>query len=151
MDKKQKILVAIMIVIILACVALSIFIVYKHNKNKTENKDTGNFVVASELTKEETIDDIKISDISILKGDDVSSYIANVTNTKNEAKTVKTLYVNFYFVDTVFSSLLLENEELAANESRNIQLSIDRDLSQCYKITYSDHLLKNEELYEKTK
>lgn len=144
MRKKEKIIAIVLILVIIACIIFSILIIKSKNKTTKKEDSSLNFVTKDSIIKDQTLNGLKISDISIMYGEEMSTYMATVTNTTNTSYKVDQLFVNFFIEKSTFSGIIMENVELGPNESQTVNLQIDRDLSKCSKITYSTELLIND-------
>lgn len=144
MSKKQKILIIVFSIIIIACIILTVVLVKKGDKSETNNTEEDSFLVTNkELLKEATVEGLKISDISIMKGEEISTYTATVTNEKDEAIHIDNLFVIFTIDDTDYATKGLQDIDLEAKATQNIEIGIDQNLSKASKITYE--LNKEEE------
>ena len=66
----------------------------------------------------------------------MSTYNAIATNKTNNDYSINTLYVTITIGDDDIKTIALSDITIKPNESKNITVSFDRDLSKLTKITY---------------
>jgi len=139
MDKKKTILLTIAGVII---IGLIIFIIIVKTNKETHNNtiDGVNNVNLTDVTKEQTIDNLLFSDVSLIVINGESNFRASITNQSQTEYQINNLYVNFQGDNLEHKILALSNITLAKGESAEIRLTIDADLTSVKSVKY---LLEN--------
>lgn len=135
MDKKKLLTIGSIIVIIVSIIAIIVLVV---NKDKEEEFtiDGINLPTNKEILKESTIDNLKITDISLLTRDGISTYKATVTNESDEDIDINALYVIFYEGDTENKTLALYDTKISSKEEKYINITSELDLTNTTKIEY---------------
>lgn len=135
--KNKKILIICLIIIILISIITNIYIL--SNKpvkdeptiegiNKPENK---------EILKDVSVEGLKITNISLLTRNGISSYKAEVTNITNSKIDINKLYIIFHEEEKENKTLALYNISIEPNEKAHINITSEKDLSKTTKITYT--------------
>lgn len=135
--KNKKILIICLIIIILISIITNIYIL--SNKpvkdeptiegiNKPENK---------EILKDASVEGLKITNISLLTRNGISSYKAEVTNITNSKIDINKLYIIFHEEEKENKTLALYNISIEPNEKAHINITSEKDLSKTTKITYT--------------
>lgn len=137
MDKK-KILVIVSILIIVASVAVSVFLIVK---DKPEGEDE--FIIEGidlpknrDILKDVSVDGLKITDVSLLTRDGMSTFKAHVINETSEEVDVERLTVIFHNGDTKIDVIALMETKIDVSGDRYINIEADTDLSEVTKIEY---------------
>lgn len=139
MDKKKIILLVISAVVIIGLVIFLIGI--KNNEVTPDEKIDGvEIVKAEELIKEQVIDNLKFSNISLIIMNGESNFYATVTNQSPVDYQINNLYINFLGDNLDHKALALSNLSLAPGASTEIRLMIDTDLTNAKSVKY---LLEN--------
>lgn len=139
MDKKKAILLVISGIII---IALIIFIIsIKNNKVTSEDKIEGvEFIKSNEIIKEQVIDNLKFSNVSLIVMNGESHFYATVTNQNQTDYKINNLSINLLGDDVDYKALALSNITLNPGAKTEIQLTIDADLTNTKSVKY---LLEN--------
>lgn len=137
MDKK-KILVIVSILIIVASVAVSVFLIVK-DKPKGEDE----FIIEGidlpknrDILKDVSVDGLKITDVSLLTRDGMSTFKAHVINETSEEVDIERLTVIFHNGDTKIDVIALMETKIDVSGDRYINIEADTDLSEVTKIEY---------------
>lgn len=135
MDKKKLLVIGSIIVIIVSIIASIIIIV---NKDNEEEFTIDGIILPSnkEILKETTIDDLKITDISLLTRNGISTYKATALNETEENINIEALYIIFYENDIENKEIALYNTQITVNEKKHIDIISEKDLSNITKIEY---------------
>ena len=138
MDKKKVTLIVSILVIILS-VVLSVIII----NNKNEKEETPNNVIegitlpeTKDILNDATVENLKITNISLLTRDGKSIYKAQVVNDTNEDIEIDSLYVIFYEGENQNKIPALKYSKITANNKTYISISSESDLSKTNKIEY---------------
>lgn len=135
--KNQKVLIAVSIIIILVSITTGIYLIL-NPKDKPEFKIEGiDTAENKEILKDTTVEELKITDISLLTREGISTFQAKITNPTNKEVNINTLYVIFYEEQKENKVPVLQNIKLVANDSTYINITSDTDLSKTTKIEYS--------------
>ena len=135
--KNKKVLIVCLVFIIVASIITNIYIVTNKNNeiedNQIEGIDTAN---NQEILKDTTQDGLKITNISLLTRDGISTYKAEVTNITKEDLNIDKLYVIFYENDIENKVLALSNVNIKSGEKTNINITSEDNLSNTTSIKY---------------
>lgn len=135
--KNKKVLVIGSIVIILVCVAAVIYLLVTSNDKPQNTGIEGiNLAENKEILEDKTINNFKITNVSLLTRDGISSYKAWVVNESNTDVKINKLYVIFQENETETKLLALNNATINANGKTYITVTSDRDLTKTTKIEY---------------
>ena len=138
MNKSKIILLTLSGIIILGLVIL--VIILKTDKANPDNRIEGvNSVKTNEVIKEQTVGDLKISNVSLLVIEGETNFYALVTN-EGANYQIDNLYINFIGDNLDYKFLGLSNTYLRNGESIEIRLNVDNDLSNTSSVKY---LLEN--------
>jgi len=135
MNKKKIILLVIALIII---IVLS-FVLYNVNKQEVEEDRPINGISGldnSEIIKDKIVGDLKFSKVSFVVIDGETHFHALVSNLGNESIDIKELYVNFLGDGIDESMLALSDMTIKANNSQEIRILIDKDLSKANNVKY---------------
>lgn len=134
--KSKKLLIVCLIIIILASTITNIYILSnKDNEEKTNNGITT--VDNLDVLKDTTVNDLDITNVSLLTKGGMSSYKAVVTNNTQNEVNIDKLYVEFYKEGTNSKILALSNVKLQPNEQTNIKITTETDFSKVTEIKYT--------------
>lgn len=131
---RKKILIIILIVTLLLTV-----IVFSSSGNKEKELSSIDGVVSphnKDVLGEQTIDNLKITEVSMLKVNDVSKFKALVTNKTANTVNIKRLKVIFSQKTKKTDVVVLENVKLAGNDNVRIDVETEIDLSLVTDIEY---------------
>lgn len=135
MDNKKKIIIGIVFLLVVAIIFLIIAIVNKPDNEefKIEGIDLPQ---NKEVLKDTTIGDIKITNVSLLTSNGISTYKARVYNTSNDDLIIKKLAVVFEEDDIKNNVEVLRDAKIASGEFTYINITSEKDLSNIDKIEY---------------
>lgn len=136
--KSKKILIVCLFIIIFAGIITNIYILSNREKNNTNEfiDEDISTIENQDVLKDVMIGNLKITNGSLLIRDGISTYQAVVTNnTQNDIK-INKLYVEFSNDTTSEKILALSNANIKANESTNIKIVTETDLTKVTKIKY---------------
>lgn len=135
---KQKLIIIIAPLIIIACIIFSVKTIMNSTKKEEDPfKIEGLDVVENDkLLKDISTSDLKITKQSIINSDGISTYYATIVNTKSSDYHINYLYAIFTVDDKEIKSLVSYNTTLKGNEERLINISFDKDISKATKIEY---------------
>lgn len=135
--KNKKILIACLVVIILASV-ITIIYMLTNNKEETPNSKIEDFetVQNDSILNDATVENLKITNVSLLTRDGISSFKAQVLNETSESINIDKLYVVFYENETENKILVLSGITIPANDKTYINMTSETDLSKTTKIEY---------------
>lgn len=138
MSKNKIILLTISGILIIGLVVF--VIILKNNKVNPDNKIEGvNSVKINEVIKDQTVGNLKISNVSLLVINGETNFRALVSN-EGEDSQIDNLYIHFTGDNLDYKFLGLSNTYLKNGESVEIRLNIDDDLSNATSVKY---LLEN--------
>ena len=136
MDKK-KVTVVVSILVIILSVVLSILIITNKKEEEPSNQIDGiTLPETKDLLKDTTVENLKITNISLLTRDGKSTYKAQVVNDTDEDIEIDSLYVIFYEGENQKKIPALKYSKIAANNKTYISISSESDLSKTEKIEY---------------
>ena len=142
MDKKKVTLIVSILVIVLS-VALSILIMTNKEEEKTSNTIEGiTLPETKDILKDSTVENLKITNVSLLTRDGTSTYKAQVTNETDKDINIDSLYIIFYQGEEEKKVPALKYSIVKANNSSYINISFESDLSKTTKIEY---VIENEQ------
>ena len=135
--KNKKILIACLVVIILASV-ITIIYMLTNNKEETPDSKIEDFetVQNDSILNDATVENLKITNVSLLTRDSISSFKAQVLNETSESINIDKLYVVFYENETENKILVLSDITIPANDKTYINMTSETDLSKTTKIEY---------------
>ena len=135
--KNKKILIACLVVIILASV-ITIIYMLTNNKEETPDSKIEDFetVQNDSILNDATVENLKITNVSLLTRDGISSFKAQVLNETSESINIDKLYVVFYENETENKILVLSDITIPANDKTYINMTSESDLSKTTKIEY---------------
>jgi len=135
MDKK-KILISCFILIILASIGISIYIVTKKEKEPEFTIDGIGLPENKDILKDATVGELKVTNASIVIRENTSTYTATVSNNTNKSIDINQLYIVFYEGELKTNSIALYNTTINANEEKRISITTEKDLTNITKIEY---------------
>ena len=136
MDKKKVTLIVSILVIVLS-VALSILIMTNKEEEKTSNTIEGITIPETkDILKDSTVENLKITNVSLLTREGKSTYKAEVVNETNEDISIDSLYVIFYEGENIKKIPALKYSKVKANDKTYISISLETDMSKTTKIEY---------------
>ena len=135
MEKKNKIILIVSIIVIIGSITLSVLTLTKKEEepftiegiNLPENK---------EILKDAKVDELDIIDVSLITREDISSYKATVANNTDKDITINNLYVVFHQDEEEIKILALKNATIKSKTSTFISIASEIDLSKATKIEY---------------
>lgn len=134
---KNKVLVIIcLIIIIVASIITNIYIL--SNKEETENTENNGIktVENKELLEDTKIENLDLTNISIITRDNISTYNAKITNNTSNEIIIDKLYVIFYENEIENKILASSNLKLEPNTNKTINIISETDLTKITKIEY---------------
>ncbi len=131
MDKKKLLfIIGIILIVILGIIAINM------------SKKSKELEVIDELNenilKDTIIDNISITDQSVITRDGLSTFMANVTNKGNDTIHVDNLYIVFTIDGEEIEALVISNSDIDSNQIVPISLVFDRDISKATKVDYKN-------------
>ena len=131
MDKKKLLfIIGIILIVILGIIAINM------------SKKSKELEVIDELNenilKDTIIDNISITDQSVITRDGLSTFMANVTNKGNDTIHVDNLYIVFTIDGEEIEALAISNSDIDSNQIVPINLVFDRDISKATKVDYKN-------------
>jgi len=134
---KKKILIIGSIIAIMLSIALIIYVTTKPKDTPIDNQIEGITLPTNKnILKDVTINNLKITNISIMKRDNISTYKATVTNETQVDIKINKLHVIFYEGDNENKVLALSETTLAPNNKMYINITSENDLTKVTKINY---------------
>lgn len=135
--KNKKILVPPLIVITLASIIAIIVILTNRDNDDDNYKINGiDLVENKDILKDAEISNLKITNVSLLTRDKISTFKALVSNDTENEIFIDQLYVKFYLKDNEQKILVLSGTKLAANAKTYINITSEIDLSKTTEIEY---------------
>lgn len=135
MDKK-KILIVCSILIILVSIIASIYIVSSKEEEPEFTIDGINLPENKEVLKDATVEDLKITDVSLMSRDETSTFKATVSNDTDKDITIDKLYIIFYEEKKETKAMALYNTTVESNEETYINITLEKELTKVTKIEY---------------
>ena len=135
MDKK-KLLIFGATLLGLIILGLILMLVFKKEPQEEFKIDGIDLPENKEVLKDTQVEDLKITNVSIITRDGKSSFTASVENTSDTSTKINTLTIVFYEGDNKLEAIALYNTELYSNQKTNIKLTIEKDLTKTNKIEY---------------
>jgi hypothetical protein len=133
MDKKKLLVI---IAIITIAIAIGVIIINKDNKEEEFKIDGIDLPTNKEILKDANVDNLKITNISLLTRDGISTYKATIlNNTENDIK-INILYIIFYENEIEHKAVALYDTEIQTKGEKYINITSDKDLSNITKIEY---------------
>ena len=133
MDKKKLLVI---IAIITIAIAIGVIIINKDNKEEDFKIDGIDLPTNKEILKDANVDNLKITNISLLTRDGISTYKATIlNNTENDIK-INILYIIFYENEIEHKAVALYDTEIQTKGEKYINITSDKDLSNITKIEY---------------
>ena len=135
MDKKKKIIIGLGILFLVSLVLLVISVV---NKPEEEEFKIDGITLPEnkEILKDKTIGDIKITNVSLLTKDGVSTFKARVYNNSDNDITIEKLTVVLSLDNEEKRVEILRNAKIASLEFTYVNITSQIDLSKVNKIEY---------------
>ena len=134
---KKKILIIGSIVAILLSIAVIVYAATKSNNDPKDNYIEGiNLPSNKDILKDATVNNLKISKVSVVTRDNISTYKATVSNETSASIKINKLYVIFYEGDAQRKVLALSETNLAPNKKTYINITSENDLTKVTKIEY---------------
>ena len=134
-NSKQKVIIALLILVILVCAFISIKIIVKSNKNNTSEINDSD-VIHKEILKDAKVGNLTITDARIVVRDGSSNFAAIAKNETDSDYHFKILYVTFTTDNIVRKIPVLVDTTIKANGYKAIALTLDSDISETTKIDY---------------
>ena len=137
MDKKKVTLIVSILVIILSVILSILIITNKEDEEKPSNVINGiTLPETKDILKDTTVENLKITNISLLTRDGMSTYKAQVVNETDKDINIDSLYVIFYEGEEQKKIPALKDSIVKANDKTYINISFETDLSKTTKIEY---------------
>ena len=134
MNKKKLLAIGSITVIITSIITIVIMIT--QNKEEEFTIEGISLPKNKEILKENSIENLKITDISLLTRDGISTYTATISNNTEEDIKIKTLYVIFYEKEQEYKAIALYDTKIQATKEKYIDITSEKDLSNITKIDY---------------
>lgn len=134
MDKKKILIIASIIVIIISIIL--IIIIFNKKEEDKFTIDGISLPQNKEVLKESSVENLKISDVSLLTREGTSTYKATISNDTEEDIDIKILYVVFYEKNVEYKAIALYDTEIPATKEKYIDITSDKDLTNITKIEY---------------
>lgn len=136
MKNKKILLIICLVIIVLVLIITNIYIQPNKPKENQFNIEGIENVKNEEILKDTAIEELAITNISLLTRDGISTYKAIVTNTNTDKVNIDKLYVIFKEESQENKILALSNINLGPNSSTNITITSESDLSKITSIQY---------------
>lgn len=136
MDKKKIIVIISLIVIIIASIITNIYVLSSKEPEEKFKIDGITETQNEEILKDAKINNLDITNVSLLNNDGTSVYRAKISNNTNEDITIDKLYVVFIENENEISMLGLSSSKIKANGSTYINISSLDDLTKSTNIKY---------------
>lgn len=137
MENKKKILIVCLVIVIIASIITNIYILSNKPEENTFKIDGIDTLDNQDILKDATIEGLKITNISLITREGISTYKATITNTTDKEIDINQLYVTFYEDKKENKILALMNTNLEPNASTNISITSESDLSGTTNIKYA--------------
>ena len=137
MERKKIIIIVGLVLTIVSIIGVTIYkLTVKEEKDnfKIEGID---FAENKEILKDTDIENLKITNISLITREGVSTYSAQITNTTTTDINVDKLYITFYEGAKQTKLLALSNAKIKQNGKVYINATSNENLTKTTKITYS--------------
>lgn len=137
MKNKKIIIIVCLALVILLAIGVSIYILTnkpEENKFKIDGIDVAE---NKDILKDTTVENLEITNISLLIRDGISTYSAQINNPTENDIAIDKLYVTFYEDDKENKLLALSNASIKTKGKAYINVTSESDLSKTTKITYS--------------
>lgn len=135
MDKK-KILIVVLGVVILVSIIAAILIITNNEEDTKYGIEGIELPKNKEILKEKTVENLKITDISLLTREGISTYKAKVENNTNKDIEIDFLYVIFYEEKQENKIIALQDSTIEAESQTYINISSETDLSKTNNVKY---------------
>lgn len=135
MDKK-KILIVVLGVVILVSIIAAILIITNNEEDTKYGIEGIALPKNKEILKEKTVENLKITDISLLTREGISTYKAKVENNTNKDIEIDFLYVIFYEEKQENKIIALQDSTIEAESQTYINISSETDLSKTSNVKY---------------
>ena len=136
MENKNKIIIVVSIIVIISSVAVSLLMLTKEEQKEPLTIEGINLPENKDILKDSKVDELDITEVSLLTREEISSYKAKVSNSTNEDITINKLYVVFYLPKETIKIPALSNITIKSNNNTYINISSETDLSKTTKIEY---------------
>ena len=125
--KENKKLVAVLAIIPILILVIVLINTVSYSKNDAQPNN---------ISQEQVVEGIKVSEAIIIQDKGLSNYTAKVTNTKEETTKVEGLTITFYDsnnkkITTLYGYV---GRELEPNETISISASVDNDLKEANRV-----------------
>ena len=131
MDKKKILfIIGIVLIVILGIIAINI----GKKSSNTEPPKTDN--LNESILKDTTVENLSITNQSVVTRDGLSTYMANLENMASETKHIDYLYITFTINNEENNVLALKDTDLEPNGKLPIIINFDADISKASKVTY---------------
>ncbi|MBQ2873473.1 MAG: hypothetical protein IJE89_05690 [Bacilli bacterium] len=136
MEKKKKIILIISVIVIIISIIMSILLLTSKDKEEPFTIDGIDLVENKDILKDKEVNNLNITDVSLLTRDGISTYRAMVSNNTNVDIKINKLYVKFYLDSEEIEIVVLNNTTLKSNGSTYISVTSETDLSKVKRIEY---------------
>lgn len=141
---KKKIIIVFLVLIILGSILININLLSNKEKEEEKNQIEGiELVEDKNVLKDSKIENLDITDISIVTRDEISTYNASITNNTDDEIKFDKLYAVFHEDETTNEIIIASDFTLEPNESKSISIESEINLSKTTKIEY---VVKKEEV-----
>lgn len=135
MDKKKIIVIVISVIALILSVFVIVMSVTKEEKRNYNIPEGSVLVENTDVLKDKKIGDLLVDDVLLYTMNTKSRYTATVTNTSNKDLTTN-LYITFYRNEEKTEVTALLDKTLKANDTTDINITFDIDLTKVTKIEY---------------
>lgn len=133
---KRKILIIGSIILIAISIVISVFMIFNKPEEEEFTIDGINLPTNKEILKDATVGNLKITNVSLLTRDGVSTYKAKVVNETEEDISIKILSVVFYKNEVEHDVDVLRDVVVLANSDTYISIDSEEDFTDVTKIEY---------------
>ncbi len=134
--KKKKLLIIGSIIAIVLSIALVIYIALKPKENNEFKIEGMSLPTNKDILADKTIGDLKITNVSIITRENISTFYAKISNETERNILVNKLYVVFYEGDLETKTLVLHNTHVYADKETTINIASEKNLNNVTKIDY---------------
>jgi len=135
MDKKKIIIIGAIIAILLS-VAVVIYASNKETQEPDFTIDGINLPTNKEILNDASVDELKITNVSLLTRNGISTFKATIKNETDNQITIKKLYAIFYEGETENKKLLSFDTTIPSGTEIYIDITSESDLSNTTRIEY---------------
>ena len=136
MEKKNKIILIASIIIIITSIIVSILMLTKKDNDTPPVIEGINLPQDKDILKDAKLNELDITDVSLLTREGISSYKSLITNNTDKDITISNLYVVFHQNKEKIEVLALKDIKLKPSDSTYIKITSETNLSKTTKIEY---------------